>query len=81
MEHITMTPPGNDSKRIRPKLSTTRSGVQNAPNTIGLKLSTPQNEVQEVPHQVSTMVIEDFKLNLRIKMSSMILLAQTMIMV
>ncbi len=76
-----MTPPGNDSKRIGPKLSTTRSGVQNAPNTIGLKLSTPQNEVQEVLHQVSTMVIEDFKLNLRIKMSSMILLAQTMIMV
>jgi hypothetical protein len=81
MEHIIMTPPGKDSKKIGPKLSITRSGVQNAPNTIGLKLSTPQNEVQEVPHQMSTMVIEDFKLNLRIGMSYMILFAQTIIMV
>jgi hypothetical protein len=68
-----------DSKMIGQKLSTTRNGVQSAPNTIGLKLSTPQSEVQEVLHQMSTMVIEDSLLNLKIGVSSTILLAQTMI--
>jgi hypothetical protein len=70
-----------DSKTIGQKLSTIKNGVQSAPNTIGLKLSALQNEVQEVPHQMSITVIEDSLFNSRIGVSSMILLAQTMIIV
>ncbi len=70
---------GNDPKTIGPKLSTTGNGVQSAPTIIGTKLSTRESEVQEVFHRMLVGAMRDSLLNLKTRVSAIILLAQTML--